>query len=65
MFGVISQFPDAAITSGESTKRIKAAGEHQGKRKKFHALGDKSTGVGKQHTTSKHRNKGKHLTSKK
>jgi hypothetical protein len=58
---LISQFADAAATSGDSTKRIKAAGESTGKRKKFHA-GDKSTGVAKKH---KSRNKDKHLTSKK
>ncbi len=47
---LISQFPDAAVTSGDSTKRIKAAGEGKGRRKKFRALGDKSTGVAKKHT---------------
>jgi hypothetical protein len=64
---LISQFPDAAVTSGDSTKRMKAAGEGKGKRKKFRPSGDKSTGVAKNNTEkhSKHRNTGKHLTSKK
>jgi hypothetical protein len=62
MLDLISQFPDAAVSSGDSAKRIPAAGERRGKRsgKHKHVSSGKSKG-----DVSKKRDKTKHLTSKK
>jgi len=59
---LISQFPDSAVTSGDSTKRIKAAAERRGSRKKS----TKTLGAGAGVSKSKGSNhKHKHLTAKK
>jgi hypothetical protein len=59
LLALISQFPDAAVTSGDSAKRIKAAGERKGKRTHKHKRDkDKSSKLSKS-------SKSKHLTAKK